>query len=129
MQALILVLHVLVAVFLITLVLMQHGKGADAGASFGAGASSTVFGSQGSTPFLMKITALLAFVFFMTSLGLAYMAAHTKPVKSLVDTIVSKPAKKVAPAVAVPPVLTPKQIISPKEKQFKPSVKPKDKKA
>ena len=89
MQSLVLVLHVLVAVFLVVLVLVQHGKGADAGASFGGGASGTVFGSQGSTSFLMRITTVLAFVFFVTSLALAYMAAHQPKSKSLADDITS----------------------------------------
>ena len=104
MQSLILVLHVLVAIFLVTLVLMQHGKGADAGASFGAGASNTVFGSQGSTTILMKITAILAFIFFMTSLGLAYMNAHTKQAKSLVDSISAPNVKDKPGSITPPPV-------------------------
>lgn len=95
MQSLILIVHVLTAVFLIILILMQHGQGADAGASFGAGASNTVFGSQGSAPIMMKITACLALVFFITSLSLAYLAAHQVPVKSIADSIDA--AKKVAP--------------------------------
>jgi len=75
MQQLVLILHVLVAISLIALVLIQHGKGADVGAAFGSGASNTMFGSAGSTPFLVKITAFLAVVFFATSLGLGFMAA------------------------------------------------------
>lgn len=76
MQQLILVLHVLVAVCLVTLVLLQHGKGADMGAAFGSGASNTMFGSVGATPFLMKITILLAAIFFATSLTLGYLSAR-----------------------------------------------------
>ncbi len=76
MQQLILVFHVLVAAGLIALVLIQHGKGADVGAAFGSGASNTMFGSQGSTPFLMKVTYALAAIFFITSLGLNYLVAH-----------------------------------------------------
>ncbi len=74
MQSLILVLHVLFSLSLIGLVLMQHGKGADAGASFGGGASNTMFGSQGSMPFLVKLTGLIAILFISTSLILGYMA-------------------------------------------------------
>lgn len=74
MQSLILVLHILFSLSLIGLVLMQHGKGADAGASFGSGASNTMFGSQGSTPFLVKLTGLVAAFFITTSLILGYMA-------------------------------------------------------
>ena len=77
MQNVILIVHILAAICIIALVLLQHGKGADAGAGFGSGASGTVFGSQGSTPFLMKMTAFLALIFFVTSLTLAYRAAHT----------------------------------------------------
>ncbi len=68
------VLHLLAAIGVVVLVLLQQGKGADAGASFGAGASNTVFGSQGSTTFLSRVTAILAASFFITSLGLAYFA-------------------------------------------------------
>ena len=75
MYQLILMLHVLVALVLIGLVLIQHGKGADIGASFGSGASSTVFGSQGTGTFLFKITGGLALTFFATSLILSYMVS------------------------------------------------------
>ena len=68
------VVHVLAALGLIGLILIQHGKGADAGASFGGGGSQTVFGSAGSANFLTRSTAVLALVFFITSLGLAWMA-------------------------------------------------------
>lgn len=68
------VVHVLAALALIGLVLIQHGKGADAGASFGAGASNTVFGSAGSANFLTRATAVCAVIFFLTSLGLAWLA-------------------------------------------------------
>lgn len=76
MQQLILILHVLVAISLIALVLLQHGKGADVGAAFGSGASNTMFGGQGSLPFLVKITAVLAAIFFITSLSLGYFTSH-----------------------------------------------------
>lgn len=68
------VVHILAALGLIGLVLIQHGKGADAGASFGGGASQSVFGSAGSANFLTRATAVLAAVFFVTSLVLAWMA-------------------------------------------------------
>jgi preprotein translocase subunit SecG len=76
LQTILLVIQVLVAVSLIGLILIQHGKGADAGAAFGSGASSTVFGSQGSSNFLTKATAILAFVFLANSLSLAYIASR-----------------------------------------------------
>ena len=74
LETIVLVVHVLVSVGLIGLVLIQQGKGADAGASFGGGASQTVFGSQGSGNFLTKTTSLLALVFFVTSFSLAIFA-------------------------------------------------------
>ncbi len=68
--------HTLIAVFIIILVLMQRGKGADAGAAFGAGASGTVFGSRGSSSFFSRATAVLATAFFASSLTLAYMSSQ-----------------------------------------------------
>ena len=68
LETVVIVVHLLVALGLVGLVLVQQGKGADAGASFGAGASATVFGSQGSATFLSRFTAILAAVFFATSL-------------------------------------------------------------
>lgn len=74
LETVVVVLHLLAALCLVVLVLLQQGKGADAGASFGAGASATVFGSQGSATFLSRVTAILAAAFFISSLGLAYFA-------------------------------------------------------
>ena len=74
LETVVIVVHLLVALGLVGLVLVQQGKGAEAGASFGAGASATVFGSQGSATFLSRFTAILAAVFFATSLGLAFFA-------------------------------------------------------
>ncbi|TBU96701.1 preprotein translocase subunit SecG [Phytopseudomonas dryadis] len=74
LETVVVVLHLLGAIGVVVLVLLQQGKGADAGASFGAGASNTVFGSQGTTTFLSRVTAILATAFFITSLGLAYFA-------------------------------------------------------
>ena len=73
-QTIILVVQVLSAIGIVGLVLLQHGKGADAGASFGGGASQTVFGSAGSGNFLTRTTAILATIFFATSVALAYFA-------------------------------------------------------
>ena len=74
LETVVIVLHLLGAIGIVALVLLQQGKGADAGASFGSGASATVFGSQGSATFLSKFTAILTAGFFITSLGLAYFA-------------------------------------------------------
>jgi len=79
MESLQIILHVaqvVIAVSLIGFILIQHGKGADAGAAFGSGASSTVFGSQGSGNFLTKTTAVLAFLFIANSLTLGYLATQ-----------------------------------------------------
>ena len=98
MQTLILVIHILTAFTIIGLVLIQHGKGADAGAAFGSGSSQTMFGSQGATPFLLKITVAFATVFFITSLSLSYLTA-----KSLQKSTVRK---SVAP-LTIPQTKTP----------------------
>ncbi|MGB1110714.1 MAG: preprotein translocase subunit SecG, partial [Gammaproteobacteria bacterium] len=71
-----LVIHVLLAIGLVGLVLVQQGKGADMGAAFGAGASGTVFGSQGAGNFMSRLTAYLAAGFFITSLALAYLSTQ-----------------------------------------------------
>ena len=75
---LIVVVHVLSALGVIGLVLLQHGKGADVGAAFGGGASGSLFGATGSANFLSRATAVIAVVFFLSSLGLAYLA-NVKP--------------------------------------------------
>jgi preprotein translocase subunit SecG len=74
LETVVVVVHLLGAIGVVALVLLQQGKGADAGASFGSGASGTVFGSQGSSTFLSRVTAILATAFFLTSLGLAFFA-------------------------------------------------------
>ncbi|BBP01821.1 preprotein translocase subunit SecG [Sulfuriferula nivalis] len=76
METLILILHLLSAASVIVLVLLQQGKGADMGASFGSGASGSLFGSSGSANFLSRTTAVLAAVFFVTSLVLTYYSGH-----------------------------------------------------
>ena len=74
--SLVLTVHVLVGLGVIGLVLVQHGKGADMGAAFGSGASGSLFGATGSANFLSRTTAILAVVFFVTSLTLAYIASN-----------------------------------------------------
>lgn len=74
MESLVLIVHVLLAIAIISLVLLQQGKGAEAGASFGGGASQTVFGSRGSSSFLGRVTAVLAAGLFVTSFALAVYA-------------------------------------------------------
>ncbi len=85
---LVLSVHILVGLSVIGLVLIQHGKGADMGAAFGSGASGSLFGASGSANFLSRTTAILAAVFFMTSLGLSYMANSRPAVPaSVIDTV------------------------------------------
>ena len=88
----VLVIHVLIAIAIIGLVLLQQGKGADAGAAFGSGASSTVFGSRGSGSFLTRATAILAALFFATSLGLAYIAKQERVTDTQKETSKEQPA-------------------------------------
>ena len=76
---------VLLAIGIIGLVLIQHGKGADVGAAFGSGASGTVFGARGSATFLTRATAILATLFFANSLLLAYLATHRPVTESVID--------------------------------------------
>ena len=98
MFTVLLVIHVFMAIGLIVLVLIQYGKGADAGAAFGSGSSATVFGSQGSASFLTRLTAVLATGFFITSLSLAYYTRTT--VKEAQDSDISIKAE--SPAAKIP---------------------------
>lgn len=105
MQSIALVIHVALAIAVIGLVLIQHGKGAEAGAAFGSGASSTVFGARGSASFLTRVTTLIAFLFFLTSMTLFYLAAHREggiasvtDLPSIQDSG-SKPAESDLPAI------------------------------
>ena len=97
MDTVLLLIHIGVAAALIGMVLIQQGKGADMGAAFGSGASQTVFGSRGSGSFLTRTTAVLATVFFITSLTLAYFSGQVETAQSVVDDA-SVPAPMVAPA-------------------------------
>jgi len=115
LQTLAVVFHVLLAFAIIAIVLLQRGKGADAGAGFGAGASGTVFGARGSANFLSRTTAVLATLFFLTSLGLTYLFSQQKTPTSVVDTV-QQSAPAPAPAAdptalpalpAAPPAATP----------------------
>ena len=87
MEVILLVIHVLIAVGIIVLVLLQHGKGADMGASFGSGSSGSLFGASGSANFLSRSTAVLATVFFASSLVLTYVYAHKSAPKGVLDSV------------------------------------------
>jgi len=103
-QTLAVVFHVLLAASIIGLVLIQRGKGADAGAGFGAGASGTVFGARGSGSFLSRATAILATLFFLTSLGLSYLFSQQTAPSSVVDRVQPAPTMP-APTGAMPDLL------------------------
>jgi len=94
METIVTIVHLLIALAIIGLILMQQGKGAEAGASFGGGASQTVFGSQGGSNFFAKATAVLAFAFFATSFSLAIIAKNDTAVgvDPNIPTIVQQPA-------------------------------------
>ena len=107
---LVLLVHVLAGLGMIGLILMQHGKGADMGAAFGSGASGSLFGASGSANFLSRTTAVLATVFFITSLSLAYLASQAPKAPSSIMEGVPVPAKTVpdeAPAPALVPETAP----------------------
>lgn len=97
-MTLFIVAHVLIALAIIGLVLLQHGKGADMGSGFGGGSSSSLFGATGSANFLSRATAALATVFFLSSLGLAYLAGE-KPRSDASGTVMDAVPKPSAPGV------------------------------
>lgn len=106
METVLVVVHLFLAIGLVGLILIQHGKGADMGAAFGSGASSTVFGSAGAGNFLSRATAVLATAFFITSLVLAYFAMQAHQSEDpLADLAVPASTVQEAPAAEdVPPV-------------------------
>jgi preprotein translocase subunit SecG len=101
MEFIVWILHLLVTATVVGLVLLQHGKGADMGAAFGSGSSGSLFGASGSANFLSRTTAVMAALFFATSLGLTYFsgARHVSAPNSA--------AHPVQPAVPQPPPVTP----------------------
>lgn len=107
LQTVLLVVHLIVALVVCGLVLLQHGKGADMGAAFGSGSSGSVFGASGSANFLSRTTAVLAVVFFASSLGLTYIGTlHTGGVAQdgVMGTI---------PVAPTPPATTPSDVPTP----------------
>ena len=103
MKDLILVIDVIAAFGLIGLILLQQGKGADMGAAFGSGASQTLFGSRGTANFLTRTTAILATVFFLSNLGLAWLYARQAGPASITQSVTTEqPAKVDVPAPPAP---------------------------
>jgi preprotein translocase subunit SecG len=104
-ETLVWIIHVITAVVLIGLVLIQHGKGADMGAAFGTGSAGSLFGSSGSANFLSRSTAVAAAIFFTTSLTLTYLYSHHTQAQGVMDKVDT--SKSVQPAVAAPAVPEP----------------------
>ncbi len=92
MDTLLTIVHVIVCLFLVGIVLLQHGKGADIGASFG-GSSQSLFGTEGPLPLLNKITTASAIIFMLTSVSLAYISSRTGSISVMTDVAVSQPAQ------------------------------------
>ncbi|HEY3658886.1 MAG TPA: preprotein translocase subunit SecG [Steroidobacteraceae bacterium] len=110
LRGFILAVHVLLALMIIGLVLLQRGKGAEAGAGFGSGASGTVFGARGTSTLFSKLTAVFAALFFVTSLSLAYLGTRSsgEPTSVLERSVLAAPAKTPAtPAPAAAPTPAP----------------------
>jgi preprotein translocase subunit SecG len=101
MEQILVVIFMLASIGMVALILMQHGKGADAGAAFGSGASATVFGAQGSANFLSRTTAVLAAGWFVLALALAWYAMNRTEAPGLMER-----AEQEAPAVETPPPVT-----------------------
>src|SRR5688500_385500 len=101
MEIVILVFHILAALAIVGLVLLQHGKGADVGAAFGSGSAGSVFGSSGSANFLSRMTAVAAVIFFLTSLGLTYFSGSKSDTKGLMAT--PPPAQEKSLPSQIPP--------------------------
>ncbi len=92
METILVVVHLFLAIGLVALILVQHGKGADMGAAFGSGASASVFGSRGASNFLSRATAVLATLFFVTSMVLAGFAMRSGEPDTLMNDAVAPPA-------------------------------------
>jgi preprotein translocase subunit SecG len=106
LQTVLLILHMLVAVGICGFVLLQHGKGADMGAAFGSGSSGSLFGAAGSANFLSRTTAVLAALFFASSLGLTWFAAsQAAPSKATPQGVMEKMAPKLSDVPAAPGAL------------------------
>ena len=97
MESVLVVVHLFLAIGLVGLILIQHGKGADMGAAFGSGASATVFGSRGASNFLSRTTAVLAAAFFVTSLALAYFAMQSDEPETLMESTAPAAIETVVP--------------------------------
>jgi len=120
LETILFILQILVAIALCGLILLQHGKGADMGAAFGSGSSGSLFGAAGSANFLSRTTAVLAAVFFLTSLGLTYLGtthARRGVLQGVMQEVsATKPVDGSAPVPAVPAPAAPEAPTSPASK-------------
>jgi len=99
MESVLVVVHLFLAIGLVGLILIQHGKGADMGAAFGSGASASVFGARGASNFLSRTTGILAALFFATSLTLAYFAMQSNEPETLMEAALPPAVETAAPEV------------------------------
>jgi preprotein translocase subunit SecG len=104
MRDVILIVDILAAVGIVGLVLLQQGKGADMGAAFGSGASQSLFGARGSASFLTRATAVLATIFFLSNMALAWLASTETTISSSVTTTVTDTPAKTDASTSAPPV-------------------------
>ena len=121
LQTIVLVAHVGIALLIIGLVLLQRGKGADAGTGFGAGASGTVFGARGSATFFSRMTGVLATLFFVTSLALAYLATQQTAPRSLLESAPAQESAAPPPAAETPPAANELPALPPNETPAEPA--------
>lgn len=107
MEVVILVVHVIAALSIIALVLLQHGKGADMGAAFGSGSAGSVFGSSGSANFLSRTTAVLATIFFISSISLTIFSSKKNADKGIMKEHTEQPATSLPAQIPTPPAAAP----------------------
>jgi preprotein translocase subunit SecG len=108
------IIHILVCIFMVSIVLLQHGKGADIGATFGGGGQS-LFGTEGPVPMLNKVTTTAAVIFMMTSISLAYLSAHRTTSSVMGDYSAPAPIEQQAPVAEPLPVKIPMPATAPDE--------------
>ena len=109
------IIHILVCIFLVSIVLLQHGKGADIGATFGGGGGESLFGTEGPVPIMNKITTGVAVLFMVTSISLAYISAHSTTSSVMGDYSAPAPVEQAAPVSEPLPERVPMPATTPYE--------------
>ena len=109
------IIHILICVFLVSIVLLQHGKGADVGATFGGGGGESLFGTEGPVPIMNKITTAVAILFMVTSISLAYISAHSTTSSVMGDYSAPAPAEQATPVSEPLPERVPMPATTPYE--------------